>query len=539
MGDFTGGGYYGGAAVVLPRETGPTGDLIMQLQQQAYQREQQKLRQEQLDQARADSLAKYVGEEFKDKNFATGTAADPAINGLVGAAKTKYASIIKANPNIPMSDLVAMMSKDISEINQWSSTVKTKNEDIEAAVKALSGYKNIDAPGVRSVAMSNFLFKTDPKTGKKVLKSPAELDMQSDYVSDVLSNNPELVLRSGYSPDIAEMVKKMPTSRQDNVVTTDDNGIKREKGYKAELYPFQEVKADAKGIPYVAMKSDPSSGLPEIADDSTYAMFNDLENQTWLNAEVKKMGISPSSKEGELAKRHLVYGLVKGIQPKEFSPVDKTNEDVWLAKYQAGVLGNALSANLKALRDELMGKGFDDTDLLLQGLSGRDANIVSIAPTVDIDGKQYKDISALAQNNLIATMKGGKKVYNQVLLDPDNPGTAIVYDISDIDQKRVESSKKVLQGKELIDYISRNAPFNGSNVKKAMYKMRDYFDKDLNMVTTPVPEGAKPTNPGKMAGMAPKWMAIFGGTGGGKQATKKPTSTAPKQSAGKKKKITW
>jgi hypothetical protein len=157
----------------------------MQLwQQQNYIRQQQALQQQQ------DDLASFVADQLKDKNFATGTPYDEITNKRLREVQENWANkIAQSKGMMTKADLVSGMSKDISDINQYTQNARIAKENIENTIKEYSKIKGFDEGKFRSLMYAKTFYNPDKtiKPGSEIKFTPE--DMEANAIS-LLYDNP-------------------------------------------------------------------------------------------------------------------------------------------------------------------------------------------------------------------------------------------------------------------------------------------------------------------------------------------------------------
>jgi hypothetical protein len=157
----------------------------MQLwQQQNYIRQQQALQQQQ------DDLATFVADQLKDKNFATGTPYDEITNKRLREVQENWANkIAQSKGMMTKADLVSGMSKDISDINQYTQNAKIAKENIENTIKEYSKIKGFDEGKFRSLMYAKTFYNPDKtiKPGSEIKFTPE--DMEANAIG-LLYDNP-------------------------------------------------------------------------------------------------------------------------------------------------------------------------------------------------------------------------------------------------------------------------------------------------------------------------------------------------------------
>jgi hypothetical protein len=353
---MTPGGPYGAEhAVVLP-DNSQTMQMAANLLSMTENRRRYEQQRQQEEADRQDQLMMYMGREFDEKNFATGTPTDRVINDSLRMMKENYARMIKANPNMRLADLGYVMQGDIGKLNRYSVAAKTVRSNIDEVTKGLESDKSIDAKAIKMGALNKAFFKMNPETNQYELKDPDDIDLNADYVGEFMDEKPELWAkgRSGIDQWISGM-KGVPIGES---VTTDHGGVKNTFKWDADLLPFQKVKMGKDGKPEglqvkgQAVKMPDGSSM-EVLDEDVYQdmISNNRGAQGYIDATIKKHPVlSKLDKKGveyKVAQRRLAFEMLADApQNAAFRTTVARDESNWrekLGAYQSGVLNERLS----------------------------------------------------------------------------------------------------------------------------------------------------------------------------------------------------
>ncbi len=440
----------GSWAVVLP-DKAP--QQVSQLMQTLYTRNMQQQRQQALMQqrelVRQQNLAKFVGDNFKDANHATGTAADTVINQLTSTAREKFAKLVHDNPNMDEGELEMQMQKDLGQISQYSAAIKAGRKNIEDGAAHYQQMPGIDADGLKQAAIHNMLYTTDGN-GKQTLKPLDQIDLGKDYLGDTLNSNPELFVH-GDDPYTSTIDKFKPT-KGGNGVTTEYKGVTTENKYTDQVYPWQTLKKDDNGRVVGVQTTgqpatvdgqpltDPETGKPmQIVDDNTFSQFSGKNNQAAIrrdvNAYITKNGYKPedfpAGSEGyNVLAKHILYNKLDKDTPKDFLPEHKVTDNSLVTKMQLGMvdaLGRTMSKADERREAELLGS----KNAKIRLAANFDPTVIQAGePYTDpTTGKQFIDVTnAVGGFNTLADKKGSQyepayKKVSRVMVDPTNPGT--------------------------------------------------------------------------------------------------------------------
>lgn len=495
-------------AVTLPDRSAQNAALANQLYERGERRRLQEEREQKEQLQRQDALTKYVGDQFDDPNFLTGTSYDPVINNKLAESKQKYADILRKNPMTSMPELQFMMSKDLASVSNMAATIKNVRTSVEAQTQEFDKLKGIDGKAVRMLALNNFLYKTDPKTGKKTLKDVTELDPNKNYVAEVMEQHPEVYLNENEA--WGEALKNTPTIGVGNTVATAHAGVRRKTKYAGKIYPFQQVLTDEKGqeiadasgraqyglrsqVAKIDGKPIVLDGKPlQIMDDDVYSSFvsNPAINASLLkglknfNAEQTKNGkpvIRNGTPEAELIKNHLLHERLKDERAPDFKHEDITTEASFLEKQQAGIpLRVTMSSEdrelLKANKETQRLHG-SEIGVVLRG-AALDKSVLEGATTEPVNGKtMYNILNAIGDLKLGFNAKHEPVYAKALYVDPDNPGAITVKDAND--------NVTTYKGQTLRGFAKRIAAHNGSSVDKVEKLLNELMDKGGNVKVNP------------------------------------------------------
>jgi hypothetical protein len=476
-------GTFNGTTVATPSYDNRPG-LLDNLIKQNEQRKKDEIKAAEDAQIRNDKLTAEIGNAFLDENYLTGTVQDPYIRQLLADTRNKYLAELKANPNMSAADLQFKINQDIAKIGGISSNIKTVNAGVSQQVKQFSKEKGVNPDALQKLAMDKFMYKKDPKTGMKVLKSPDEMDPTQDYIGQVIDENPDLVLDRNTA--FQSMLKDMPTYKVGHEVTTDKGGMKRTYDVNAEFHPFQKLAQDEKGNflidkntnrPYhivAGKKVDIGNGqMLDVAEDEAYGLFN--ENNTGrilINADFKdfnenlkrqgKSPIDPNSPEGDLIKRHLLYKRLESVPAKNLDIKDRRDQDAWAGKLAAGI-ASSNKAVVDALKQEKANLEWNSTKIgqLWNGANGSN-EVLNAAAVTEHNGKKYFDL-AQSTGGIILRRVGAERVYaDKILVDPDNKGSVTVV---------VGKKEETYSGDDAKKFLARIAELNGVNLPEATKRL--------------------------------------------------------------------
>lgn len=441
----------GSWAVVLPDKSAQMqNQLLSTLYTRNMQQQRMQSLQQQRELVRNQNLTKFLGENFKDSNYATGTAADPVINHMTSDAREKFAKVIHDNPNMDEAELEMQMQQELGKISQYSSKIKAGKQAIDDQTGRLANEPGVDVAGLRNGAMTNFLYNVDPG-GSKTLRSLDQLDPSKNYVNDTLSNSPELYVQ-GDQP-ITKAIEGYKPKKGGDTSISENQGVTVENKYTDQVYPWQTVAKDGKGnatgiqmqgqpatLADGTVLKDPKTGQPlQIVNDETASMFNTPGAQAMVrrdvNQYIKDNGGKPEEfpvgSEGyNMLAKHVLYNKLNELTPSEFTHERKQTDASIVTKMQLGVvdaLGRTISKADERRMDELLNGSFGR---LRQAANFSPQALQAGIPYKDpISGKQFVDVTdftggikTAADKKSTGQYDPGYKQVQRVLIDPANPG---------------------------------------------------------------------------------------------------------------------
>jgi hypothetical protein len=312
---MTGGPYGAEHAVILPSQDGVMrmAANVLAMDEQRRAKEEQRKREEQ---ERQDSLTMYLGKEFDEKNFATGTPSDRVINDSLRQMKQNYMGLIMKNPNMRLSELGYLIQGDVEKLNTYSVNAKTVRGMIDEATKGLDADKSVDAKAIRMGALNKAFFDIDPETNQMRLKEPDKIEMNRDYVNEFMQERPDLWVKG--NAGIEDWVNNQKAEAAGDETTTDKGGIKKTRAWSANLRPFQEVMKDQDGnVTGIGIKHQllefPDGTNMEVLDDNMYqSLINSNRGaKGYLDSRIKKhpmfKGVDLNSPEADILRKRFAY----------------------------------------------------------------------------------------------------------------------------------------------------------------------------------------------------------------------------------------
>lgn len=329
-----------GAAIVLPRETPSSYEVMQDLQRQNQLHQQIQEKKQQEEQGRQNALISYMGQNFDPSDF------DGLLGQQLQGVRTKYAQLIKDNPYMNNADLTLAMQKDLGKLSQWNQGIKMGREAIKQQAEAYKGMKGVDYGGAEKAALNNFLFKKG-EDGKPQLRGADELQSPDGIVHKTIYDNPNLFVTDG--ADIWDDLKNTQVSTEGKTYKyTDSRKGQRDKEYSISYYqPYQKIAHADGSDPKVVTKSTQAKGLDGspmfekgengskvpmmIADDEAYQHYISnpmreltLRKKYMQTPEAKQF--SPDSPAGEILMRKMALKDIESLNPVKKEVRDITKE---------------------------------------------------------------------------------------------------------------------------------------------------------------------------------------------------------------------
>lgn len=474
-------------AVTIPQNQVYNG-LVPQLLAQNRRNQELRLREQEDERRRSESLLKTLGDQASNKHYMTMTAYDPIVNNQLAGVRLDIAKMIQNKASDV--DVNMELTRRLGDLSSFTEGVKSIKANIDQQVKAYSKYQGIDSNALQQVAMSNAIYKTDPKTGQKVLRSPNELDPNQDYIAETIRNNPELILKGDQGiRKFNESFK--PVNMSQLPIKTEDNGVTVTKQYDAYVPAYMELQTDGKGWGTgikVRSKTIPdikgADGKPlEVADDEVYNSYNsDPASAAYLNKALKdfnqssKAQIDPSSPEADIWKSHYLLDWLNRNKTGRFSNgggsvesalKEKADRGLPLSSYRAG-----LSDAAKLLKAEEKAGAYD-SGIVARAMAG-DPEMLQGAKIKEVNGKKYYDVLDLVGRMKINIDAAGEAEYAKGLLV--NPGTGELI-LEKNGKTANESVYENYEGSGARRFMVSKASINGSTPDKAIAGMNVTMDK--------------------------------------------------------------
>lgn len=469
----------GSWAVVLPDKSAQMeNQLLSTLYTRGLQQQRLQSLQQQREFMRNEKLSKFLGDNFKDSNYATGTAADPVINQMTADAREHFAQMIHENPNMDEGQLEMLMQQELGNISQYSAKIKAGKQAIDDQTNRLQNQPGVDVGALRQGAMTSLLYNVD-KNGNKTLRPLDQIDPTQNYVTNELNSRPDLYVH-GDQP-LEKAIEGYKPKKGGDTQISENRGVTTESKYTDQVYPWQALQKDAKGnptgvqvatqgatLPDGTVLKDPSTGQPlQVVSDDTMGMLNTPGVQAQMRRDVNKYishnGMKPEDfpvgSEGyNILAKHIMAEKLGQLTPSEFTPEKKVTDASLVTKMQLGLtdaLGRSLTKADQRREDELLNGPFGR---LRQAANFSPEAVQAGVPYTDpASGKQFIDVTDFtggiktAADKKATQFDPGYKQVQRVLLDPQNPGNIYTvegtdghiqqYNPSDIDALQLRHSE--------------------------------------------------------------------------------------------------
>jgi hypothetical protein len=457
-------------AVVLPDNSDQLAAIYAQQQARQDRLQQQEIQAKKEEQARQGVLMNTLGDAFADKDYLTGTQYDPFVRKNLAEVRQKFASEIKANPGMSQADFQFRIQKEMGNLGSLAAGVKTIRQSIKENASKLS-QMGIDGPTAEKLAMDRAIYKRDDK-GNKVLRSPDEIDPSKDYLSEVMNENPELLVNRQKA--FGDFLKSARPYEVKDELTTENNGVTKKWNSDLKLYPFQEIAQDngkpllgKDGKPFVRTKSQRVKYQGQDIDLIDEQTFQEITSnpaiKLAIEAEFKDQakGVPNGTPEAEIIKRKIVYDRLNREQPILNSFKSAQTESSLREGLDAGTVLTAVQkAQLQQQKQNEKKDKYDNSSigLTLRALAG-DNTIYGKGKFIEGEGFDITD--QVGQLNLGKDQIGKSDYAKKVIVNPDG-NTIKIY-------PRL-GKPIVLSGEEAKDYLTSRAKFNGLNYDETQEK---------------------------------------------------------------------
>jgi hypothetical protein len=277
-----------------------------------------------------DMLRRKLEMENREKQFEIMKEINPAtlypkfekevVDQTVGGLVNGMAEYIRRNPNASYVDLQNQVNMGLSKVAEWSSRVKTVKDNID---KSVAGADPIFEKGrLRALAIDRALYKTD-EFGRKVFRSPEEIDLENDIVTQVQQESPDKIIDPFKGQERAsKIVSDADVFTQGKTLEVDTpDGKKTVVQSSKESLPFYLDNQGGR----VGVKT----GANGYIDENVFNRFyQDPAMKVWIDANAKtlmKKGGVPDTPEGnEFFRRAFITDWLQNNKKGEISEINKT-----------------------------------------------------------------------------------------------------------------------------------------------------------------------------------------------------------------------
>lgn len=270
------------------------------------------------EQARQDALLqRRLQQENMNKQYQILQEINPAtlypkfekevVDQTMGGLTERVAGMIKDNPNMSYTDLQNNINKELGQVAAWSARVKTAKDNIAKGIETIKDDDPFDKGRLRALALDQALYKTD-EFGRKVLKSPEEIDIGIDYVESAKADE-RVVDPSKGVKSFLKIVNDAPLLELDDTKTIETpDGIKTTKTGTRSNLPFYLQNKDGK----ISIRQDDRGYI----DERVYQTFySDPRVQAWVNSGAKDVmkaaGVPDSPEASEWFKRSYLTNFLE------------------------------------------------------------------------------------------------------------------------------------------------------------------------------------------------------------------------------------
>jgi hypothetical protein len=244
------------------------------------------------------------------------------VDQTIGQLTAGMANYMKQNPNASYIELQNMVNQNLGKVAQWSAKVKSIKENIDKSVSLRDAKDPYDKGRLRALSIDRALYKTD-ESGRKIMKSADEIDLDSDIISQVIADNEDKLI-DPYKGEQA-MVDKINDAKEytqniEQTVETPDGRKTVVVGQKSSVPFFLEAKDGQLRV------KQQENGY--IAEDVYQRFYQDPAIRANINANAKsnmqKIGVPDSPEAFEYYKRAYLTTWLEGNKKGTIDRTDKT-----------------------------------------------------------------------------------------------------------------------------------------------------------------------------------------------------------------------
>lgn len=437
---------------VIPQSN--VGHELMALSQTMYQRNMANQRLDLAREQKRQEAGNFIEKATDPEHFGTGTVYDPVINQTLNGIRQQAVDLAQKGADIPT--IMQQIGPGMNKVNQYYTAAKTVNKQIDDQVKAMHenkmdlGYKLADA---KAGALKSALMQQD-KDGNWVLQDPANINLSKNYLSQEITDHPELYTTNEALEDYA---KNSPKSTRMDAVTNVDKNLRTNKtSVKVTGANWETPEQDADGkiqmVPKydhatdggqvlthtVDGKEEPIRLMDEGAFDQMMAnkpgAADFIKGQVRIHAgEYKDANGKPldmSSPQAKLIARGIAYKELANAGNSTVSTIEQAGKPTG-AEINLHYYGNDEDRSY----NREIGKGYADWQLQQEGKkvpkgAEKENTIQSLikvynndpsymdGPTAKVDGVPVVDITGKLPKAEIRWGHGEKDAYSHAYWDP-------------------------------------------------------------------------------------------------------------------------
>jgi hypothetical protein len=274
------------------------------------------------------------------------------VDQTIGDLTNGMSEFLKANPNASYVDLQGKVNKSLSKIAEWSARVKGVKDSIDKNIGTMAADAPYDRGRLRALAIDRALYKVD-ENGRKVIKSPEEINLEEDYLGSVISTDEDKVIDPFKGQENAfKLVKDAPLLTLDDTKTVETpDGKKTTKTGTVSNLPFYLQNKDGR----VAIRQ----GDDGYIDETVYGTFySNPATKAWINAGAKdtmrKLGVPESPEATEWFRRSYLTNWLETQSKGQLKKINDTTYSTPTTVVNIGQTGPGVEKGRIAAYDTLI-----------------------------------------------------------------------------------------------------------------------------------------------------------------------------------------
>lgn len=175
--------------------------------------------------AKREQAGNFLEKYTDQKDYLTGTAYDPMINGMLQKALQQGASMASQGADIPQ--LLMGLGPMMQQVTEYSAKAKAINKQADDAIKTMkeSGLTGYDYAKLKDQALKAAFHKRDPKTGQDIgLNDIKDVDPGQNWIMKTVQDHPDLVTNA---EGIDAFAKNYAQMKQTTDATTYDSQLRK------------------------------------------------------------------------------------------------------------------------------------------------------------------------------------------------------------------------------------------------------------------------------------------------------------------------